>query len=186
MMVAICIPFFGALLGFLGGFAFAPTSYFVSHKSLLPCAIKNWINLIDWIFLPQVSFDSETTSVFLSQIPCVCWLSIAKPKRFSLSWTINWVCYPLVKTVVIIFARLSWIINLVCLFADLHHSRIYLDDYITHWWVEINHSSIERLQVFLIILPTQKEANSLGKPVHCREAGQKANSYNVKVHGSLD
>lgn len=53
MMVAICIPFFGALLGFLGGFAFAPTSYF---------------------------------------IPCVCWLSIAKPKRFSLSWTINWIC----------------------------------------------------------------------------------------------
>lgn len=29
--VAMTIPFFGALLGFFGGFAFAPTTYFVSH-----------------------------------------------------------------------------------------------------------------------------------------------------------
>ncbi|KAL5717747.1 Lysine histidine transporter 1 [Ranunculus cassubicifolius] len=53
MMVGIAVPFFGGLLGFLGGFAFAPTSYF---------------------------------------LPCVCWLSIVKPKRFSLSWCINWLC----------------------------------------------------------------------------------------------
>jgi len=32
MLVAICIPFFGSLLGFLGGFACAPTSYFVSKN----------------------------------------------------------------------------------------------------------------------------------------------------------
>ncbi|PIA51349.1 hypothetical protein AQUCO_01100284v1 [Aquilegia coerulea] len=53
MVVGICVPFFGGLLGFLGGFAFAPTSYF---------------------------------------IPCICWLSIAKPKKFGLSWCINWLC----------------------------------------------------------------------------------------------
>ena len=29
--VAVSIPFFGALLGFFGGFAFAPTTYFVSY-----------------------------------------------------------------------------------------------------------------------------------------------------------
>lgn len=29
MVVAICIPFFGSLLGFFGGFALAPTTYFV-------------------------------------------------------------------------------------------------------------------------------------------------------------
>ncbi|CAI8584190.1 unnamed protein product [Vicia faba] len=37
MIVGICIPFFGSLLGFLGGFAFAPTSYFI------PCII--WLKL---------------------------------------------------------------------------------------------------------------------------------------------
>lgn len=34
MIVGICIPFFGSLLGFLGGFAFAPTSYFVSKRNV--------------------------------------------------------------------------------------------------------------------------------------------------------
>ncbi|WCJ27507.1 Transmembrane amino acid transporter family protein [Euphorbia peplus] len=53
MFVAICFPFFGGLLGFFGGFAFAPTTYF---------------------------------------LPCVMWLAIYKPKRFSLSWITNWIC----------------------------------------------------------------------------------------------
>ncbi|XP_004514799.1 lysine histidine transporter 1-like [Cicer arietinum] len=53
MFVGITFPFFGALLGFFGGFAFAPTTYF---------------------------------------LPCVMWLSIYKPKRFSLSWFTNWIC----------------------------------------------------------------------------------------------
>ncbi|XP_015882338.1 lysine histidine transporter 2-like [Ziziphus jujuba] len=53
MFVAITFPFFGGLLGFFGGFAFAPTSYF---------------------------------------LPCIMWLAIYKPKRFSLSWITNWFC----------------------------------------------------------------------------------------------
>ncbi|XP_065878758.1 lysine histidine transporter 1-like [Euphorbia lathyris] len=53
MFVAICFPFFGGLLGFFGGFAFAPTTYF---------------------------------------LPCVMWLAIYKPKKFSLSWITNWIC----------------------------------------------------------------------------------------------
>ncbi|GJY43071.1 lysine histidine transporter 1 [Tanacetum coccineum] len=51
MFIGICFPFFGGLLGFFGGFAFAPTTYF---------------------------------------LPCVMWLSIHKPKRWSLSWICNW------------------------------------------------------------------------------------------------
>jgi len=51
--VAISLPFFGSLLGFFGGFAFAPTTYF---------------------------------------LPCIIWLAIYKPKRFSLSWITNWIC----------------------------------------------------------------------------------------------
>ncbi|KAJ9564325.1 hypothetical protein OSB04_000291 [Centaurea solstitialis] len=56
MFVGICFPFFGGLLGFFGGFAFAPTTYF---------------------------------------LPCVMWLSIHKPKRWSLSWITNWMCIAL-------------------------------------------------------------------------------------------
>jgi hypothetical protein len=36
MFVGITFPFFGALLGFFGGFAFAPTTYFVSLCSHYP------------------------------------------------------------------------------------------------------------------------------------------------------
>ncbi|KAJ0629908.1 putative amino acid transporter, transmembrane domain-containing protein [Helianthus annuus] len=53
MFIGICFPFFSGLLGFFGGFAFAPTTYF---------------------------------------LPCIMWLSIYKPKRWSLSWITNWIC----------------------------------------------------------------------------------------------
>ncbi|XP_020111375.1 lysine histidine transporter 2-like [Ananas comosus] len=53
MIIAIIIPFFGGLLGFFGGFALAPTTYF---------------------------------------LPCIMWLALYKPKRFSLSWITNWIC----------------------------------------------------------------------------------------------
>ncbi|AES72075.1 transmembrane amino acid transporter family protein [Medicago truncatula] len=53
VIIAISVPFFGSLLGFLGGFALAPTSYF---------------------------------------LPCIIWLKLKKPKKFGLSWTINWIC----------------------------------------------------------------------------------------------
>ncbi|KAL4354898.1 hypothetical protein GQ457_06G036530 [Hibiscus cannabinus] len=53
MLVGITFPFFGGLLGFFGGFCFAPTSYY---------------------------------------IPCIIWLKLYKPRRFSLSWFANWSC----------------------------------------------------------------------------------------------
>ncbi|XVF11585.1 hypothetical protein REPUB_Repub08aG0039700 [Reevesia pubescens] len=56
MFLAMTFPFFGGLLSFFGGFAFAPTTYY---------------------------------------LPCIMWLAIYKPKRFSLSWFTNWVCITL-------------------------------------------------------------------------------------------
>ncbi|CAF2035370.1 hypothetical protein IGI04_033121 [Brassica rapa subsp. trilocularis] len=53
MFVGMTFPFFGGLLAFFGGFAFAPTTYF---------------------------------------LPCVMWLAIYKPRRYSLSWWTNWIC----------------------------------------------------------------------------------------------
>ncbi|KAJ4757997.1 Histidine amino acid transporter [Rhynchospora pubera] len=53
MFLGMTFPFFSGLLGFFGGFAFAPTTYY---------------------------------------LPCIMWLAIYKPKRYSLSWTINWIC----------------------------------------------------------------------------------------------
>ncbi|CAA2999190.1 lysine histidine transporter-like 2 [Olea europaea var. sylvestris] len=51
MFIGMTFPFFGGLLGFFGGFALAPTTYY---------------------------------------LPCIMWLIIKKPKRFSLSWCMNW------------------------------------------------------------------------------------------------
>lgn len=53
MFIGITFPFFGGLLSFFGGFAFAPTTYF---------------------------------------LPCIIWLAVRKPRRFSLSWFTNWIC----------------------------------------------------------------------------------------------
>ncbi|KAH9776670.1 Aa trans domain-containing protein [Citrus sinensis] len=53
MFIAMTFPFFGGLLSFFGGLAFAPTTYY---------------------------------------IPCIIWLAIYKPRRFSLSWITNWFC----------------------------------------------------------------------------------------------
>uniref|UniRef100_A0A803QL86 Amino acid transporter transmembrane domain-containing protein n=1 Tax=Cannabis sativa TaxID=3483 RepID=A0A803QL86_CANSA len=56
MFIGMTFPFFGGLLGFFGGFAFSPTTYF---------------------------------------LPCIMWLAIYKPKKFSPSWLINWICITL-------------------------------------------------------------------------------------------
>ncbi|GAB2278812.1 Lysine histidine transporter 1 [Dionaea muscipula] len=53
MFIGMTFPFFSGLLSFFGGFAFAPTTYF---------------------------------------LPCVMWLAIYKPRKFSLSWIANWIC----------------------------------------------------------------------------------------------
>ncbi|KAK8934511.1 Lysine histidine transporter 1 [Platanthera zijinensis] len=53
MFLGMTFPFFSGLLGFFGGFAFAPTTYF---------------------------------------LPCVMWLSLYKPRKYSLSWIANWIC----------------------------------------------------------------------------------------------
>lgn len=36
------------------------------------------------------------TLSFLLQLPCIMWLALYKPKRFSLSWIVNWVRITLV------------------------------------------------------------------------------------------
>ncbi|XP_074321863.1 lysine histidine transporter 1-like isoform X3 [Apium graveolens] len=51
MFIGMAIPFFGGLLGFFGGLALSPTSYF---------------------------------------LPCIIWLVLVKPRRFSISWLMNW------------------------------------------------------------------------------------------------
>ncbi|KAF9604401.1 hypothetical protein IFM89_006410 [Coptis chinensis] len=63
MVIGMTFPFFGGLLGFFGGLAFAPTTFF---------------------------------------IPCIIWLKLYKPKKYSLSWFINWICIVLGVTLTIV------------------------------------------------------------------------------------
>ncbi|KAJ0973099.1 hypothetical protein J5N97_021058 [Dioscorea zingiberensis] len=73
LFIAICFPFFGGLLGFFGGFALAPTTYF---------------------------------------LPCIIWLAVYKPKRFSLSWLINWVLIVL-GVILMILAPIGGLRNII-------------------------------------------------------------------------
>ncbi|XP_039064860.1 lysine histidine transporter 1-like [Hibiscus syriacus] len=80
MFVAITFPFFGGLLGFFGGFAFAPTTYF---------------------------------------LPCIMWLAIYKPKRFSLSWCTNWICI-ILGLLLMILSPIGGLRNIILSAKDYH------------------------------------------------------------------
>ncbi|XP_050221634.1 lysine histidine transporter 1-like [Mercurialis annua] len=73
MFLAMSFPFFGGLLSFFGGFAFAPTTYY---------------------------------------LPCIIWLAIKKPKRFSLSWCINWMCI-IIGALLMVLAPIGALRNLI-------------------------------------------------------------------------
>lgn len=73
MFVAMTFPFFGGLVGFFGGFALAPTTYF---------------------------------------LPCIMWLIICKPKRFSFSWIINWI-FILMGVILMIVAPIGGLRNII-------------------------------------------------------------------------
>ncbi|PQM40129.1 lysine histidine transporter 1-like isoform X1 [Prunus yedoensis var. nudiflora] len=73
MFIGITFPFFGGLLGFFGGFAFSPTTYF---------------------------------------LPCIMWLAIKKPRKFSLSWVVNWICITL-GVVLMILSPIGGLRNII-------------------------------------------------------------------------
>ncbi|KAL3644452.1 hypothetical protein CASFOL_009632 [Castilleja foliolosa] len=73
MFIGMTFPFFGGLLGFFGGFALAPTTYY---------------------------------------LPCIIWLIIKKPKRFSISWWINWICIVL-GVILMIVAPIGGLRNII-------------------------------------------------------------------------
>jgi len=73
MFIGMTFPFFGGLLGFFGGFALAPTTYY---------------------------------------LPCIMWLIIKKPKRFSFSWWINW-SFIVVGVLLMILAPIGGLRNII-------------------------------------------------------------------------
>ncbi|KAH6787467.1 lysine histidine transporter 1 [Perilla frutescens var. hirtella] len=73
MFIGMTFPFFGGLLGFFGGFALAPTTYY---------------------------------------LPCIIWLIVKKPKRFSFSWCINWV-FIVLGVVLMILAPIGGLRNII-------------------------------------------------------------------------
>ncbi|XP_024161062.1 lysine histidine transporter 1 [Rosa chinensis] len=73
LFIGVTFPFFGGLLSFFGGFALAPTTYF---------------------------------------LPCIMWLVIYKPKKFSLSWFANWFCI-IAGVLLLIFAPIGALRNII-------------------------------------------------------------------------
>ncbi|CAJ1935623.1 unnamed protein product [Sphenostylis stenocarpa] len=115
MIVGISIPFFGSLLGFLGGFAFAPTSFF---------------------------------------LPCIIWLKIHKPKKFSLSWIVNWVCHYMrfskfFLRILIVSSNLLRQTFLIYI-ADMHCAWGTADAASSNWFVKKNHHFSQALQVLFM------------------------------------
>ncbi|KAG5097499.1 hypothetical protein JHK82_047353 [Glycine max] len=118
LFIGVTFPFFGGLLGFFGGFVFAPASYF------LPCImwlvlyrpkIFSWSWCANWIgnssssrytYVLFTLFIAVTFPSFgglllgffgdLSLLqphtfaPCIMCLAIYRPKIFSWSWCANW------------------------------------------------------------------------------------------------
>lgn len=78
--------------------------------------------MIDW-------FSMNTWILHNFQLPCIMWLAIYKPRRFSLSWWANWVRYN--PTLYIFLIR-----NLICgreLFDSMIHSfALFLE---LSWWL---------------------------------------------------
>ena len=128
MFIGITFPFFGGLLGFFGGFAFAPTTYFVSHNfSPWPFSLffSKYLsqqtqkrNLSKGSFTKKLEYLPTDPSRFilLPQIPCVIWLLMYKPKRFGLSWCTNWVK----------FLDNAFICSVLCFFIQILHIQVEL------------------------------------------------------------
>ncbi|PRQ60366.1 putative amino acid transporter, transmembrane domain-containing protein [Rosa chinensis] len=81
LFIGVTFPFFGGLLSFFGGFAFAPTTYF---------------------------------------LPCIMWLVIYKPKKFSLSWFANWFCI-IAGVLLLIFAPIGALRNIILQAKDFKY-----------------------------------------------------------------
>ncbi|XP_042024165.1 lysine histidine transporter 1-like [Salvia splendens] len=73
MFIGMTFPFFGGLLGFFGGFALAPTTYF---------------------------------------LPCIMWLTLKKPTRFSFSWWINWI-FIVIGVTLMVLAPIGGLRNII-------------------------------------------------------------------------
>lgn len=59
MFIGITFPFFGGLLGFFGGFAFAPTTYFVSQNSL-PSPRWNQYTVLKKLWFCRITIMANT------------------------------------------------------------------------------------------------------------------------------
>ncbi|KAF8408384.1 hypothetical protein HHK36_007534 [Tetracentron sinense] len=117
MFIGMTFPFFGGLLGFFGGFAFAPTTYF---------------------------------------LPCIMWLSLYKPRKFSLSWCTNWVY--------------------------LHRTRCFVDDCISYWWAKADHTSSQGLQVLLLKFSSLNKRGELNSEAHAiAQEGLRWSIRNLRV-----
>lgn len=99
-------------------------------------------------------------SNLLSQLPCIMWLAIYKPRKFSLSWITNWVCFvQTFNSLSILFSSFFTFYEKIRVYfivvndiSDLHYTWGSIDDNIAHRGTKADHCSSQDLQVLLLIL----------------------------------
>lgn len=99
-------------------------------------------------------------SNLLSQLPCIMWLAIYKPRKFSLSWITNWVCFVqtfnslsiLFSSFFMFYEKIRVYFMVVNDISDLHYTWGSIDDNIAHRGTKADHCSSQDLQVLLLIL----------------------------------
>lgn len=79
MFLGITFPFFSDLLSFFGGFAFAPTTYFVSsHWSIIHCFYYNYNNELFWF--KNYSLRAEQSFLVSASFPALCGSQSTNPE----------------------------------------------------------------------------------------------------------
>lgn len=89
---------------------------------------------------------------FSMQTPCIIWLILKKPNRWSFHWIASWVSLIPFKTSKLIMGISLFVTNLtyLCLISDFDHHRSFDSSPCTHRRNTANYHLCQNLQVFFI------------------------------------
>ena len=159
MFIAISIPFFGSLLGFLGGFALAPTTYFVSKIFFSYQLIEFSYNVLNQRlmikYITRPKYTSLNYLIIYMYYSCSFPVSSGLDSRnltnmACLGQLIGYVNYKHLPNSISTLMRLIDFVILSFSISDMHCYWGHDNDTIPNWCYEEYHPSSQELQVLLI------------------------------------